>query len=183
MLATLDKQRRETRISRKHENNFNLILLVVSNYKISYNYYIEFHFWLRQMFSTDVVLLTDVFETFINRYHEIYKLGLAWFYSSPGIVWQAAIRLTNIRLDQITDLDIYLFAEDEIRGGASSEKQGHACSITKKGLESRVKGLNCGFLPLIFFSFKFGHLECFTPLKGMCFWSLHSVRLRHAISG
>ena len=86
MLATLDKQRRETRISRKHENNFNLILLVVSNYKISYNYYIEFHFWLRQMFSTDVVLLTDVFETFINRYHEIYKLGLAWFYSSPGIV-------------------------------------------------------------------------------------------------
>ena len=79
MLATLDKQRRETRISRKHENNFNLILLVVSNYKISYSYYIEVHFWLRQMFSTDVVLLADVFETFINRYHEIYKLILHGF--------------------------------------------------------------------------------------------------------
>ena len=54
-------------------------------------------------------------------------------------------------MDQISDLDIYLFTEDEIRGGASSGEQGHPCSITKKGLESRVKGRNCGFLPLLFF--------------------------------
>ena len=72
-------------------------------------------------------------------------------------------------MDQITDLDIYLFAEDEIRGGASSEKQGHACSITKKGLESRVKGLNCGFLPLIFFFFQIWAFRMLYPLKGHVF--------------
>ena len=69
------------------------------------------------MFSTDVVLLADVFETFIDRCQQIYKLGPAWFNSNPGLVWEAKLKLTNVCLDQITDLDIYLFVEDEIRGG------------------------------------------------------------------
>ena len=39
----------------------------------------------------------------------------------------------------------------------------------RKGQESPVNRHNCGFLPLIFSNL--GHLECYTPLNCMCFWS------------
>ena len=54
-------------------------------------------------------------------------------------------------------------------GRAYSRKEGHACSLTKKGQESPVKGHNCGFLPLILPNL--GHLEHCTPLNDMYFWS------------
>ena len=41
---------------------------------------------------------------------------------------------------------------------ASSRKLGHACGITKKGQESRVKEHNCGILLLILPNL--GHLKC-----------------------
>ena len=40
--------------------------------------------------------------------------------------------------------------------------------MTKKGQESPVKGCNCEFLLIVP---NLGHLERYTPLNGMCFWS------------
>ena len=51
---------------------------------------------------------------------------------------------------------------------AYSRKLGHACGIHKRE-RSPIKGHNSGFLPLIFPNL--GHLECYTPVDNMHFWS------------
>ena len=42
--------------------------------------------------ATDVVLLTDVFETLWNTCLEHYKLDPAHFYTAPGLAWQALLK-------------------------------------------------------------------------------------------
>ena len=42
--------------------------------------------------QNDTLLLADVIENFRNMYLEIYKLDRAKFLSTPGLVWQAALR-------------------------------------------------------------------------------------------
>ena len=40
--------------------------------------------------QTDVLLLANVFEIFINRSLEFYKLNPSYYFSPPGLSWDAA---------------------------------------------------------------------------------------------
>ena len=74
----------------------------------------EYHdFYLK----TDVLLLSNVFETFRNNCLEYYKLDPAHFYTSPGLAWQACLKKTGVRLELLTDPDMLLMFEKGIRGG------------------------------------------------------------------
>ena len=48
---------------------------------------------------------------------EIYELHPARFLSSPGLAWQAALKNTKVKLDLLTDTDMLLMVEKNIRGG------------------------------------------------------------------
>ena len=37
-------------------------------------------------------------------------------YTSPGFFWQAALKMADVELDLLTDIDQYLFIEEGIRG-------------------------------------------------------------------
>ena len=65
------------------------------------------------------LLLADVFENFRNMFLEIYEVDPAKFLSAPGLLWQAALKKTKVKLDLLTDIDILLVAEKCIRGGVS----------------------------------------------------------------
>ena len=39
------------------------------------------------------------------------------FYSAPGLAWQAALKMTKVKLDLLTDADMLLMLEKGIRGG------------------------------------------------------------------
>ena len=65
--------------------------------------------------QSDTLLLADVFEKFRNTCIEIYQLDPAHFTSAPGLVWQACLKKTKVKLELLTDYDMLLMIESEIR--------------------------------------------------------------------
>ena len=50
---------------------------------------------------TDVLLLADVLEKFIGTCLEYYGLGPCHYFSSPGLSWDAMLKMTGIELELI----------------------------------------------------------------------------------
>ena len=69
--------------------------------------------------KSDVLLLADVFEEFRNVCLENYSLDPAWYYTSPGLSWDALLKYSGVKLELLTDPDILLLFEKGIRGGVS----------------------------------------------------------------
>ena len=74
---------------------------------------------LPSLLKNDILLLADVFESFRNTCHEYYKLDPAHYFTSPGLAWDAALKMTGVTLDLVTDVDMYQFIEKGMRGGVS----------------------------------------------------------------
>ena len=71
----------------------------------------------------DVLLLADVFKKFIDTCLKLYKLDPCHYLSSPGLSWDAMLKMTGLELEKITDIDMYLFIEKGLRGGKDTVKQ------------------------------------------------------------
>ena len=69
--------------------------------------------------KTDVLLLPDIFEKFISTCLEYYRFDSCHYFSSPGLSWDAMLKITRIELELISDTDMYLFIEKGMRGGIS----------------------------------------------------------------
>ena len=67
----------------------------------------------------DVLLLTDIFEKFIDTCLKFYGLDPCHYFSSPGLSWDATLKMVEIKLEKISDIDKYLFIEKGSRGGIS----------------------------------------------------------------
>src|SRR6218665_3587061 len=66
--------------------------------------------------ETDVILLADVFEAFRAMAPEAYKLDPLHDYSSPGLSFDACLKMSKVPLDLFTTPDKYLFTERGMRG-------------------------------------------------------------------
>ncbi|XP_067673083.1 uncharacterized protein [Haliotis asinina] len=69
--------------------------------------------------KTDVLLLTDIIETFRTGCLNDYGLDICHYYSMPGFCLDAAMKITGAKLDLFTEVDTYNFIENSIRGGVS----------------------------------------------------------------
>ena len=67
--------------------------------------------------KSDVLLLADVFEKFRLTCMKHYKLDPAHYYTSPGLAWDACLKLTGQKLELLTDYDMLMMLERGIRGG------------------------------------------------------------------
>ena len=48
-----------------------------------------------------------------------YKLDPCDYFSSPGLSWDAMLKITGVKLEKIANLHMYLFIEKRLRGGIS----------------------------------------------------------------
>jgi len=53
-----------------------------------------------------VLQLADVFENFRDICMENYKLGPAWYYTSPGLAWDAMLKITGVSLEFLRDINM-----------------------------------------------------------------------------
>ena len=68
---------------------------------------------------SNILLLTDVFENFRKTCMQYYKLDPCHYFTSPSLSWDAMLKMTNIKLELMTDIDMFQFIEKGMRGGVS----------------------------------------------------------------
>lgn len=75
--------------------------------------------WHDLYLKIDVFGLTDVFEYYRELSMETYGLEPAHYIGLPSFTWQAGLKETKVKLQNITDENIYMFFEKMKRGGVS----------------------------------------------------------------
>ena len=70
--------------------------------------------------KSDVCLLADVFENFRDVCLLYYKLDPAHYFSSPGLAWDAMLKMTGVKLDLISDINMENMIQMGMRGGIST---------------------------------------------------------------
>ncbi|XP_068674631.1 uncharacterized protein [Montipora foliosa] len=65
------------------------------------------------------ILLLAVFENFRKTCLEYYILDPAYYFSSPGLSWDSMFKMTDMKLELMTDIDMFQFIEKGLRGGIS----------------------------------------------------------------
>ena len=69
--------------------------------------------------KSDILLLADVFESFRKTCLQYYKLDPCNYFTSPGLSWDAMLKMTDIQLELMVDIDMFQFIEKGMRGGIS----------------------------------------------------------------
>ena len=69
--------------------------------------------------KSDVLLLSDVFENFRDVCQDNYRLDPIFYYTAPGLAWDACLKITKVRLELLTDYEMLMMVEKGIRGGVS----------------------------------------------------------------
>ena len=80
----------------------------------------------------DILLLADVLTNFRSSCMKNYNIDPFHSFTVPGFAWQAALKMTKVKLELISDKEMYLFLEQGKRGGV--------CAISKRYAKCNVPG-------------------------------------------
>ena len=69
--------------------------------------------------KSDMLLLAGMFENFRKTCLQCYKLDPCHYFTSPGLSWDAMLKMINIKLELMTDVDMFQFIEQGMRGRVS----------------------------------------------------------------
>ena len=105
-----------SKLTGKGINNYNYkhVLNVWKTWKMK-----TFKEYLELYNVTHVLLLADVFENFRNICLKNYGLDPVYYYTAPGLAWDAMLKMTGVNLELLSNIDMLLMIEKGIRGGIS----------------------------------------------------------------
>ena len=95
--------------------------------------------------QSDTLLLAHVFENFRKMCLKLYELHPAKPLSGPGLAWQAVLRKAKIKLDLLTDINMFLMLEKGIRGGICHSIYRYA-KVNNKYMKDYVKNKELSYL-------------------------------------
>ena len=81
--------------------------------------------------KSDILLLADVFENFRKTCLQYYNLDPCHYFTSPGLSWDVMLKMTGIKLELMTDVDMFQFIEKRLRGGISYISNRHGVANNK----------------------------------------------------
>ena len=74
----------------------------------------------------DVTILTDVFQSFRQSMKKSYTLDPAHYFTLPGFAWSAMFKMTGVKLELLSDLNMVTAIESSLRGGVCAVSHRHA---------------------------------------------------------
>ena len=81
--------------------------------------------------KSDVLLLSDIWDNFRHVCHFNYGLDTSYYYTAPGLSWDAMLKITKILLELLTDVNMFKMWESGTRGGISQISHRHAVANNK----------------------------------------------------
>ena len=112
----------------KHKNFYNRLKscnITKEEYKHALKIWNEFKFetfneYLKIYMLIDTLLLTDVINSFRNKFFNLYKLEASNYISCPSFSWSLMLKMSKIEIERLTDVNMYNDFDLGIRGGISS---------------------------------------------------------------
>ena len=95
--------------------------------------------------QSDTLMLADIFESFRTKCMKIYPLDPAHSFSAPGLVWQACLKKTRVKLELLTDPNMLLMFEQGTRGGICQAIHPYA-TVNNMYMENYNKEITSSYL-------------------------------------
>lgn len=81
--------------------------------------------------KSDVLTLADIIQNFRDACYKNYELDFCYYYTAPGLSFDAMLKHTGIELELLDEEEMYEFCESGIRGGLSQISTRHAKANNK----------------------------------------------------
>ena len=119
-------------------------------YKIWNKFEMKMIKWYHDLYlKCGVLLLADVFEKFRNNSLKNYGLCPSHYLSAPALIWDAMLNMTKIKLELISDPDMYIFFKKGMGVGASYMKNSKANNKYLKSYNPRQESKHIIYLHAI----------------------------------
>ena len=125
--------------------------------------------------KTDTLLLANVFNQFRTLCLEAYSLDPAHFCTFPDLTWQALPKSTGIKLELITDYQMFKMFETGLRGGIVQGVHRLAKANNPYMESSYDPSLTTSYIAYLDFNNLYGWSMCQPLPTGGFRWVLHTV--------
>ena len=100
--------------------------------------------------QSDVLLLADVFENFRKTCLEYYRLDPCHYFTSPGLRWNAMLKMTDVKLELITDINLLKKECVVVSVISPIDMEKQTINICKIGIQMKPVNISCIWMQITY---------------------------------